>query len=112
MLNMRQRQRYHRAVIHIGIELIIELEVPSPGLAFTVFDFPIPGIAHLLLQDPVGALDHSRIIGRNTAFAQSKQSVGGIPYRRLARLHAEAVTFLNSQLVKFIQSANYLWIIK
>ena len=49
VLNAAQRQAYHRTVIHVGIKLVVELEVPSPRLAFLVLDLPVADVADLLL---------------------------------------------------------------
>jgi hypothetical protein len=73
---------------------------------------PVARIAHLLLQDPVGALHHSRIVGGNSSFTQGEEGVGCIPHRRHARLHAERIAFFDAELFKFIESADHLGIVE
>ena len=72
MLDVSQCQAHHGAVIHVGIKLVVEFEIPTAGLAFPVLHFPIAHGADLLLQDPVGALDHAGIIRRHSAFAEGE----------------------------------------
>src|SRR5438309_10795064 len=56
MFDAAQSQADHRAVIHIGIKLIVELEVPAARLALRILDLPVARLTHLLLQNPVSAL--------------------------------------------------------
>ena len=111
MLNVTQAQTNHGAVVHVRIELVVEFEIPAPGLSLLVFHFPIARNTHLFLQYPVGALNHAGIAGRNSALSQREQSVRRVPYRRFAGLHAERVLFLDAQLFKFIHGANHLGIV-
>ena len=96
MLHPAEGEAYHGAVIDIGIELIIELEIPAPGLPFRIFHFPVAHGADLFLQNPVGALHHARIIGGNSGLCQREHSIGCIPDGRDARLHAESFFFLDA----------------
>ena len=108
---MAQPQANHRGVIHIGIELVIELEVPAARLALRILDLPVAGLAHLLLQNPVGAFHHPRIVRRNSRFAQGKQRIRRIPHRRHAGLHAESVFLFDAQLFELVERADHLRIV-
>ncbi len=112
MLHAAQTEANHRAVIHVRIELVVELEVPAAGLTFFIFDFPVADGAYLLLQNPVGALHHARIIRRHTRLAKSKNRIRRIPHRRHAGLHAEGVFLFDAELLKFIERANHLRIVQ
>src|SRR5207249_8110940 len=72
MLDVGQRKANHGAVIHVWIKFVVEFEIPTAGLALLVLHFPIAHGADLLLQDPVGALDHAGIIRRHSAFAEGE----------------------------------------
>src|ERR1051326_4187372 len=108
MLNPAHTQTNHRTIIDIRVKLIVELEVPATWLAFLVFHLPVADMTDLLLQNPVGGLHHARVVFGYSGFTQGKQRIRRIPYWRLARLHAEAIFFLNSQLFKFIHRADDL----
>ena len=112
MLDAAQRQANHRTVIHIGIKLVVEFEVPSARLALLVLDLPVPRIPHLFLQDPVRALHHSSIVRGNSRLAEGEHGICRIPDWGHARLHAEGFTFLDSQLLELIQRPDHLRIIE
>ncbi len=111
MLHPAQRQADHGTVVHVGIELIVELEVPPARLAFRILDLPVSGLTHLFLQYPVGAFHQPRIASRNPRLAQGKERVCRIPDRRHAGLHAESVTLFDPQLLELVHRADELRIV-
>src|SRR5271156_5152116 len=56
IVHLVQGQQHLAAVVHIGVELIIELEIPATGLRFGILYGPIPFVADLFRQHPVGGL--------------------------------------------------------
>ena len=111
MLHAAQTKTNHRAIIHIRIKLVVEFEVPATRLSRRILYLPVTHTPHLLLQNPVGALDHARIGLVNAALAQRKQRIRRIPHRRHSRLHAERIAFFDPKLLKLIHCANHLRVI-
>jgi hypothetical protein len=72
MFDAAQSNANHCAVIDIGVELIVELEVPAARLALLILYFPVADSSHLLLQNPVRAFDQARIVGRNASLSHCK----------------------------------------
>jgi len=112
MLHAAQSQTNHRAIVHVRIKLIVKLEVPSARLALLVLDLPVADVSHLLLQNPIRALHHPRIVGRHARLSQSEQRVCRIPHGRHAGLHAERVFFFDSEFFELIQRSNHLRIVQ
>ena len=111
MFHLSQSQADHRAVVHVRIELVVELKVPAAGYPLFIFYLPIARVANLLLQNPIGALDHAGIIGRHSTLAESEKCIGCIPQRGLTGLDAKCVSFFYAQLFEFIERTNDLRVV-
>ena len=111
MVHLAEAKQHHGTVVHIGIKLIIKLEVPSAGGRIGILHAPVSAMRHLLFQHPVSGSNHARIIRRQPALPQCEDGVRRIPYRRLAGLHAEGGRFFNAQALEFIHGANELRIV-
>ena len=111
MLDPAQAETDHGAVIDVGVELVVEFEIPAAGLALGILDLPVARLAHLFLKNPVGALHEARIGGWNPRLAQGKQRVRSVPHGRLAGLHTKRIALFNSQLFKLIERADELRIV-
>ena len=111
-LHPAQRQQHLRAVVHVGIELVVELEVPARGSGLGILHAPVALARDLLLQHPLAGLHQARIVGGNAALRQRKHRVRRVPHRRHARLHAEGRLFLDAQLLELVHGANDLRIVQ
>src|ERR1700682_2228832 len=69
MLHAAEAKANHRAIIDIGVKLIVKLEVPAARLSLRILDLPVAYVSDLLLQNPVSALHHARVVGRYSGFA-------------------------------------------
>ena len=112
VLHVCHSQADHCTVVHIRIELVVKFEIPARRLPFGILNLPVADRAHLLLQNPVRALYHPRIVRRHPRFAQCKQGISRVPDRRFRGLHPERIFFLDTQLFEFIERADDLRIIQ
>ena len=105
-------------VIGVGIKLVVELEVPAAGLGAGRLHGPVAFVANFLREQPVGGLDHARIVFGHAGFAEGEEGLAGVPHRRHAGLHAEgglrhdvAGGLLDAELFEFIAGADDLGIV-
>ena len=61
-----------RGVIHVGIKLVVELEVPARWRGLAILHAPVALARDLLLQHPLGRLHQTRIVGATPLSAKAK----------------------------------------
>ena len=113
-----EAQQHHRGIIHVGIKLVIEFEIPSTGFDLAHLHRPVTLLPDFFAQNPVGSLYQPGIILGHAALSQGKHCIRGVPHGRHARLHAEGwfgmvgnAVFFNAQFFKLIEGANDLRIV-
>ena len=84
MGNPAQAQDHFGCVVGIGVVVIGELECPCTRRQLGPSNGPVSGSDDLLIQQPVGGIEHRRIVRGNTSLQQRGQRQRGIPHRRLA----------------------------
>ena len=89
-------------VIHIRVQVVVELERPAAGLGLGGAHLPIAGRVHLPRQQPTGGAAQARILGGNARFQQGLLRQAGIPHRGNARLHHTAIFILDGKVVKAV----------
>ena len=90
------------SVIHIRVQVVVELERPAAGLRLGDAHLPIPRSIHLPCQQPAGGAAETRILRGNAGFQQGLLRQAGIPHRGNARLHHTAVFILDGKMVKAV----------
>ena len=89
VVDLVQGQKHLGGIVRVGIELVIEFEVPAARLRIPYLHRPIALLPHFLGEHPVGGFEQPRIGARNAALTQRIYRIRGIPNRRHAGLHAE-----------------------
>ena len=118
VVDLAQRKQHLRGIVGVGIELVVELEVPAAGFGLRHFDGPVARVADFLGEHPVGSLEHARIVARYAGFAECVDSLRRIPHRGDARRHAEGRLghlrrrrLFDAELFKFVAGADHLRIV-
>ena len=118
IVHLVQGEQHLGGVVGVGIELVVEFEVPAARLGFGHLDRPIALVANFLGEKPVGGLDHAGMVPGNAGFAEHIDSLRGVPDRRNGRLHAErglghvgGGRLLDAQLFKLVARADDLRIV-
>jgi hypothetical protein len=81
-----EREEHGRRVVDVGVELVLELEVPAADRDAGDADLPISGLPHLFRHEPASYVDELTTLWRQPRFAQRVDRERGVPHRREAWL--------------------------
>jgi hypothetical protein len=83
-----QPEDHFRRVVHVGVEVVVELEGPAAGSEPRALDRPVSTDTDLLAHHPVDGPSDPWVGAGSAGVAERDEGQGGVPHRGLARLEA------------------------
>src|SRR5215831_6797983 len=100
-----QRERDDDGVVHVGVEVVVELEGPAAGREVRPAHGPVALDRDLLVDQPVGGLDQRRVFGAEAGVPEREHGEAGVPYRRLAGLGTKAIALVDREALPALDRA-------